>query len=114
MNSNEILTAIIAAELTVGELNEIAEVATKEAAGAESRFAKLFELGDRVRNEDGRYGTVARRNVHTVSVLFDGDTETVKVTPSELVDIVDVMDDPENFDYFDYFGAAADEDEITA
>lgn len=104
MNVAEILEQIREQELTVAELSEISEVAETVASRAETRFAKLFELGDRVRSVDGRYGTVARRNVHTVSVLFDGETDTEKVTPSDLEDIVDTLDDPDNFDYFEYFG----------
>lgn len=104
MTVAEILEQIRETELTVDELSAISEVAVEVAESAESRFAKLFELGDRVRHEDGRYATVARRNVHTVSVLFDGASETEKVTPSDLVAIVDTLDDPDNFDYFDYFG----------
>lgn len=104
MNVAEILEQVRENELTVGELQEIADAAEETAAQAETRFAKLFELGDTVRASDGRIGTVARRNVHTVSVLFRGESETEKVTPSDLTDILDVLEDPDNFDYFDYFG----------
>lgn len=100
-----ITSALTENDLTVSELEEIIDVAQETVESAESRYAKLFELGDRVRHNTGRYATVARRNVHTVSVLFDGETETVKVTPSTLVDIVDVLDDPANFDYFEFFGS---------
>ena len=104
MNVAEILEQVRENELTVGELSEIAETAEQVASQAETRFAKLFELGDTVRHVDGRIGTVARRNVHTVSVLFRGAEDTEKVTPSDLVSILEQLEDPDNFDYFDYFG----------
>lgn len=110
-NITDFINEIASANLTVGELTEIAESAMDIAGNAESVYAKVFELGDTVRAEDGRIGTVVRRNVHTVSVLFRGATDTEKVTPSSLVDILDVLDDPDTqFDYYEYFGDHVEED----
>jgi hypothetical protein len=111
MNVSDFISQIESADLTVGELSEITDAAAGLAAGAESRYAKVFDLGDTVRAEDGRIGTVVRRNVHTVSVLFRGAEDTEKVTPSSLVDILDVLDDPDTqFDYYEYFGDHVEED----
>jgi hypothetical protein len=89
-------------EYTIDELQEVADTALALAGQAESRFAKVFDLGDRVYVDGLGIQTVVRRNKHTVSVT-DGEGGTVKVTPSDIEALVEAGD-PDNFDYFDYFG----------
>ena len=102
-----VINTLNATELTIDELNAIADRARALADESEARFAKLFDLGDRVTVKDLGVQTVVRRNKWTVSVT-DGKGGTVKVTPSDITNIVE-QGDPDNFDYFDYFGEKYDE-----
>jgi hypothetical protein len=106
MNVAEILEALESEDLSVEDLETVAETATGLAEGSETAFAKVFDLADRVK-VDGIRGvvTVVRRNLHTVTVA-DRDGTTTKIVPSDITEFVE-EGDITNFDYYDYFGTEA-------
>lgn len=109
---NNVIATLTENEFTNDELTQIANTAADLAANSEARFAKVFDLGDRVRVRDRGVQTVVRRNKWTVSIT-DGNGGTVKVTPSDIEALVE-SGDPDNFDYFDYFGTEAVEETVEA
>lgn len=104
---NTIIASLTENEFTVNELEEIAGTAKSLADNAEARFAKVFDLGDRVSVVDLGIQTVVRRNKWTVTVT-DGEGGTVKITPSDIEALV-TAGDPDNFEYFDYFGTPVED-----
>ncbi|MEK9748243.1 MAG: hypothetical protein VW443_04745 [Pseudomonadales bacterium] len=103
MTVADILAGINVANLTFPELDEVIQFSDSIRTRLQTEYAKTFELGDVVKLDDGSVATVVRRNVHTVSVLRRGSTETEKITPSDIVQILE-QGDEDNFDYWAYFG----------